>query len=132
MEEHRIFYTAADIASDLAISEGEAVELVKKLHKELKASGCLVVSGKVPAAWYEQQKESGFMRIGHKIERMPLTERRLLNIREFREYAGGIGDGMARRLAKEIGAAVHIGDRFLVDRLRFDEWRSGQNQQRQH
>lgn len=128
MEEHKIFYTAADIASDLSISEREAVELVKKLQKELKASGCLVVSGKVPAAWYELRKAEGFLGIGQQEKRIPLTERRLLNIREFREYAGGIGDGMARKLAKEIDAAVHIGDRFLVDRLRFDEWCTKQNQ----
>lgn len=128
MEEHKIFYTAADIASDLSISEREAVELVKKLQKELKASGCLVVSGKVPAAWYELRKAEGFWGIGQQEERIPLTERRLLSIKDFREYAGGIGDGIARRLAKEIGAAVHIGDRFLVDRLQFDEWCTKQNQ----
>lgn len=127
MEENKIFYTAADIAADLSISEREAVELVKKLQKELKASGCLVVSGKVPAAWYELRKAEGFLGIGQQEERIPLTERRLLSIKDFRAYAGGIGDGMARRLAKEIGAAVHIGDRFLVDRLRFDEWCTKQN-----
>jgi len=131
MEDRKIFLTAADIASDLSISEEEAVELVKKLQKELKESGRLVVSGKVPAAWYEQQKEDGFMGIGQQTERIPLTERRLLGIKEFRVYAGGIGDGMARKLVKEIGAAVHIGDRLLVDRLRFDEWCSEQNRQGQ-
>jgi len=131
MEEHKAFYTAADIASDLSISEREAVELVKKLHKELKASGKLVVSGKVPAAWYELRKVEGFMSIGRQEEHIPLTERRLLSIKDFREYAGGIGDGMARKLAKEICAVVHIGDRFLVDRLRFDEWCTKQNQQGQ-
>ena len=77
MEDRKIFLTAADIASDLSISEEEAVELVKKLQKELKESGRLVVSGKVPAAWYEQQKEDGFMEIGQQTERIPLTERRL-------------------------------------------------------
>lgn len=131
MEEHKLFYTAADIASDLSISEGEAVELVKKLHKELKASGKLVVSGKVPAVWYELRKAEGFLRIGQQAERIPMTERRLLSIKDFREYAGGIGDGMARKLAKEICATVHIGDRLLVDRLRFDEWCTEQNQREQ-
>lgn len=131
MEEHKVFYTAADIASDLSISEREAVELVKKLHKELKASGKLVVSGKVPAAWYELRKAEGFMSIGRQEEHIPLTERRLLSIKDFREYAGGIGDGMARKLAKEICATVHIGDRLLVDRLRFDEWCTKQNLQEQ-
>ena len=126
VEGSKVFYTAADIASDLSISEGEAVELVKKMHKELKASGKLVFSGKVPAVWYDKQKAEGFMEIGQ-AERIPLTERRLLSIKEFRVYAGGIGDGTARKLVKEIGAAIHIGDRLLVDRLRFDEWCSGQN-----
>ena len=130
IEEHKIFYTAADIASDFSISEEEAAELVKKLHNELKESGKLVVSGKVPAAWYERQKKQGFLKIGRQAERIPLTERRLLSIRDFREYAGGIGDGTARKLAKEICAAVHIGDRLLVDRLRFDEWCTAQNQKR--
>lgn len=36
---------------------------------------------------------------------------------------------MARKLAKEIGATVSIGDRLLVDRLRFDEWCTKQNLQ---
>lgn len=127
MEGHKLFYTAADIADDLSISEGEAAELMKKLHKELKASGKLVVSGKVPAVWYGMKKAEGFLGIGQKEERIPLTERRLLSIKDFREYAGGIGDGMARKLVKEIGAAVHIGERLLVDRLRFDEWCTEQN-----
>lgn len=131
MEEHKIFYTSADIASDLSIDEREAVELVRELHKELKASGKLVVSGKVPAVWYELRKAEGFMGIGNRAEHIPLTERRLLSIKDFRAYAGGIGDGMARKLAKEICAVVHIGDRLMVDRLRFDEWCADQNQQRQ-
>lgn len=128
MEEHKAFYTAADIASDLFISEGDAVELVKKFQKELKASGKLVVSGKIPAVWYELRKAEGFMSIGQQEVHIPLTERRLLSIKDFREYAGGIGDGMARKLAKEICAVVRIGDRLLVDRLRFDEWCTKQNQ----
>lgn len=131
MEGNKIFYTAADIAADLSISGREAVELVRRLHKELKISGKLVVSGKVPAVWYELRKAEGFMSIGQQEEHIPLTERRLLSIKDFRAYAGGIGDGMARKLAKEICAVVHIGDRLLVDRLRFDEWCTKQNQQGQ-
>lgn len=130
MGEHKLFYTVTDIASDLSISEGEAVALVRKLHKELRASGGLVISGKVPAAWYGMRKADGFAG-AEQPERVPLTERRLLSIKDFRKYAGGICDGMARKLAKEIGAAVHIGDRFLVDRVLFDEWCTKQNQQGQ-
>lgn len=122
VEERKFFYTAEDIAIDLSVSEGEAAELVKKLQKELKEAGKMVIRGKIPAAWYERQKEGGFLETGQQAERIPLTERRLLGIKDFREYAGGISDGRARKLAKEIGAEVHIGDRFLVDRMRFDEW----------
>ena len=39
MDEHKFFYTAEDIASDLSISEEEAEGLVKELHEALK-SGC--------------------------------------------------------------------------------------------
>lgn len=131
MDEYKLFYTAADIASDLSISEGEAVAFIKKLHKELRASGGLVISDKVPAVWYGMRKAEGFMSIGQQEERIPLTERRLLSIRDLREYAGGISDGMARKLAKEIGATIHIGDRLFVDRLRFDEWCTKQNLQEQ-
>ena len=60
------------------------MELVKKLHKELKASGKLVVSGKVPAVWYELRKAEGFMSIEQQAEHIPLTERRLLSIKDFR------------------------------------------------
>ncbi len=129
INEGKIFYTVEDIAFDLSISKQEAAELVKKLHRELKASGKIVIPGKVPAVWYELQKAEGFLRIGRQVEHIPLTERRLLSIRDFREYAGGISDGMARKLAKEIGATVSIGDRLLVDRLRFDEWCTKQNLQ---
>ena len=74
-----------------------------------------------------KRKAEGFVGTGQQAERIPLTERRLLSIKDFREYAGGIGDGMARKLAKEICAVVYIGDRLLVDRLLFDEWCSKQN-----
>lgn len=121
VEEHKIFYTAADIAADLSISEGDAEELVMKLQKWLKASGCLVVSGKVPAAWYERQKEDGFMGVGRQTERMPLTEKRLLNLDEFCCYSG-MGQKTARKFAKAAGIEKRIGRRVLFDRALFDEW----------
>ena len=119
-EGHKIFYTAADIASDLSISEEEAEGLVKELHKELKASGSLVVSGKVPAAWYGQQKENGFMgamQQGH----IPLTDKRLLKLDEFCCYSG-MGQKTARKFAKAAGIEKRIGRRVLFDRALFDEW----------
>ena len=116
---NKFMYTAEDIAADLSISKGEAENLLKDLQRRLKAMGKYVIAGRVPATWYEQQKVSGFM---DKAERIPLTERRLLSIAEFRIYAGGISDGIARRHAEEIGAVVRISDRVLVDRVKFDQW----------
>lgn len=121
MEGRKVFCTAADIASDLSISEEEAEGLVKELHKALKESGCLVVSGKVPAAWYERQKEDGFMGVGRQTERMPLTEKRLLNLDEFCCYSG-MGQKTARKFAKAAGIEKRIGRRVLFDRALFDEW----------
>lgn len=128
MEGHKCFYTAEDIAADLSISEGEAAGLTKALQQELAAADHLVVSGKVPAAWYEQQKERGFMKAEKQARRIPLAERRLLSIRDFCEYAGGIGQRSARRFVKANGFAVWIGAKMFVDRIRFDEWCTGQNQ----
>ncbi|MCC8059672.1 MAG: hypothetical protein LIO81_02350 [Clostridiales bacterium] len=117
------FLTADDIATDLSIGEAEAAELLRRLQREMERRGCFIVPGKISRAWYEQRKESGFIGAG---EWVPLPERRLLSIPDFRIYAGNIGDGTARKLAKDIGADIHIGDRFLVDRVRFDEWCSRQ------
>ena len=126
--EGKVFMTVEDIAADLSISEGEAADLLKELQRRLKAMEKFIIAGRVPAAWYEEQKESGFM---EKAERIPLTERRLLSIAEFRIYAGGISDGTARKHIKEIGAAVRIGDRLLADRVKFDQWCDQNRQQGQ-
>lgn len=47
---------------------------------------------------------------------------RLLNIKEFGNYAGGIGRNTAFKLAKISGARIQVGRRVLVDRVKFDEW----------
>ncbi len=124
---HKYFFSAEDIAADLSISGDEAAGLVKELHKELKAAGYLVVSGKVPSVWYEQQKSNGFRKqyAGY----VPLAERRLLSIRDFCVYAGGIDQRNARRFVKANGFDVSIGAKMFVDRVRFDEWCTGQNRQ---
>ena len=121
MDEYKLFYTAADIASDLSISEGEAVAFIKKLHKELRASGGLVISDKVPAAWYGMRKAEGFMSIGQQEERIPLTERRLLGIKEFCCYSG-LGRDAAYKFGKREGIIKRNGHNVLFDRVLFDEW----------
>ena len=121
MEAHKVFYTAEDIAADLSVSEGEALEIVKRLHKELTASGKLAISGRVPAAWYETQKADGFMGIGQQAERIPLTEKRLLGVQEFCIYSG-LGRDAAYKAGERIGITKRNGRRVLFDRVLFDEW----------
>lgn len=121
MTEHKVFYTVTDIASDLSICEGEAAELVRELHRRLKAAGKFVITGRVPAAWYEQQRESGFMDAGWHAERIPLTEKRLLNIKEFCCYSG-LGRDAAYKFGERTGIIKRNGNKVLFDRVLFDEW----------
>lgn len=122
MVESKAFYTVSDIAYDLSISESEAEELMKQFHKVLRASGKIVLSGKIPAIWYEMHKADGFMKLGMYYQRVPLTEKKLLSVKEFCQYAGGIDVRLARSFARENNLVVHIGGKMLIDRHRFDEW----------
>lgn len=122
MPTSKTFYSVQEIASDLSIDEGEAAELVEQFQKVLKASGKIVLSGKIPAVWYEIHKCDGFMRLEQQFRRVPLTEKRLLSVKEFCQYAGGIDARLARSFARENSLVVHIGGKMLIDRLKFDEW----------
>ena len=121
MEEHKVFYTVEEIASDLCIRKGEAAELVKKMHRELKAAGKLTIAGNVPSAWYERQKEESFLEGWQQPEHIPLTEKRLLNLKEFCTDSG-MGQHMAREFAKGTGIEKRIGHKVLYDRVLFDRW----------
>lgn len=55
------------------------------------------------------------------MENMAIKDKRLLNINEFKQYAS-VGRNTAIELAKESGAVFRCGRRFLVDRVRFDQW----------
>ena len=115
MEEHKVFYTVEEIASDLCIRKGEAAELVKKMHRELKAAGKLTIAGKVPIAWYERQKEYSFLEGWQQPEHIPLTEKRLLNLKEFCTYSG-MGQHMAREFAKGTGIEKYFMTEYcLID-----------------
>lgn len=45
--------TVGDVAEVLGISKGHAYKLIRKLNEELKASGYLIVAGKIPRAFFE-------------------------------------------------------------------------------
>lgn len=50
-----------------------------------------------------------------------LNEQRLLDVEEFQKYTS-VGRNNALKLAKESGAALRIGRRLLIDRVKFDIW----------
>ncbi len=119
----KAMYRAEDIAADLAIPSDEAGKLLKGLADRMEKAGHLTIRGMVPRAYYEKQKEAGFL-LDEEVAaaRIPLNEKRLLSLEEFCEYAGGIGICTARKHVREIGAEVRIGGRCLVDRVKFDRW----------
>ncbi len=46
---------ANDVASELGVSKGHAYKMIRKLNEELEASGYIVVSGKIPRAFWEKK-----------------------------------------------------------------------------
>lgn len=44
---------AEDISEELGISKGYAYKIIKELNKELKEAGFIVISGRVPRAFWE-------------------------------------------------------------------------------
>lgn len=56
---------------------------------------------------------------------IPLTEKRLLTVKEFQEYAS-IGRNNAFKMIQEIGCGIRVGRKILVDRECFDKWCSRQ------
>ena len=120
----KVMYRAEDIAADLSILPEEAEKLLKGRVDRMEKAGHLTIRGVVPKAYYERQKEAGFLLDESETPaaRIPLNDKRLLSLEEFCEYAGGIGICTARRYVREIGVEVRIGGRCLVDRVKFDRW----------
>ena len=120
----KVMYRAEDIAADLSILPEEAEKLLKGLADRMERAGHLTIKGMVPRAYYEKQKEAGFLldESAAPAARIPLNEKRLLSLEEFCEYAGGIGICTARKYVRKIGVEVRIGGRCLVDRVKFDRW----------
>ncbi len=122
MDEHKFFYTAADIAADLGIDRQQAGQLVSNLTECLRAKGILTVKGAVQRNYYLQMKENGFLSDdGVGPDDRPLTEKRLLPLKEFCIYSS-LGQHTARKFAADIGIERRIGRRVLYDRAAFDRW----------
>lgn len=52
---------------------------------------------------------------------VPLSDKRLLSIDEFRTYCG-LGRNSALKLATDAKCRIVYGKRVLIDRVKFDEW----------
>ncbi len=53
MKDNRYMMYAEDISEELGISKGYAYKIIKELNQELKEAGFIVVSGRVPRAFWE-------------------------------------------------------------------------------
>lgn len=46
---------AEDVANELGISKGHAYKVIRQLNEELEKSGFIIVTGKVPRAFWEKK-----------------------------------------------------------------------------
>lgn len=53
MKENNYMMHAKDISQELGISKGYAYKIIKELNQELKEAGFIVISGRVPRAFWE-------------------------------------------------------------------------------
>lgn len=117
------FVKAEDIAEDLGIDIKAARELIGKIGSRIEQSGGYYAKGVVPVSFYNEWKNTGFVsEDGKRAEKVSVTEKRLLSLEEFCDYAGGIGMSTARKYIRKIGVEVRIGGRSLVDRVKFERW----------
>ena len=118
----KLFMDAEDISADLGIDRQQAGQIVDDLTERLKAKGILTIKGAIQKNYYLQMKESGFLSDdGADLDNRPLTEKRLLKLKEFCEYSG-LGENTARKFAEKIGIKKRIGRKVLFDRELFDRW----------
>lgn len=47
--------TANDVANELGVSKGHAYKVIRTLNKELKEKGFVVITGKIPRAFWEKK-----------------------------------------------------------------------------
>lgn len=47
--------SAEDVANELGVSKGHAYKVIRQLNEELKKSGFIVVTGKIPRAFWEKK-----------------------------------------------------------------------------
>ena len=55
MSNRKVYFTAQEVASILAVSIGHSYKLIRKMNEELADKGYLYVAGKVPVAYFEER-----------------------------------------------------------------------------
>lgn len=53
MKDTNYMMYAEDISRELGISKGYAYKIIRELNEELKQSGFIVISGRIPRAYWE-------------------------------------------------------------------------------
>jgi hypothetical protein len=53
MKDNNYMMYAEDVSFELGISKGYAYKIIKELNKELKHEGFIVISGRIPRAYWE-------------------------------------------------------------------------------
>lgn len=120
--ETRVFMTVEDVAGDIGIDYASARALVRNLGKRIERKGGVYIEGRIPTAYYQKMKESGFLSDdGAETDSRSLTEKRLLPLKEFCEYSG-LGRDAAYKFGKREGIIKRNGRKALFDRVLFDEW----------
>lgn len=51
----KVYYSANDIVQMLDISKASAYKIIRQLNDELKASGYIILQGKVPKAYFREK-----------------------------------------------------------------------------
>lgn len=59
MTETKLFYSAAEVAKLLGISVGQSYRLMRGWNKELEARHYLVIAGKIPVQYFNEQIYGG-------------------------------------------------------------------------
>lgn len=55
MNTDKLYLSATEISKMLGVSMGFAYKIIRSLNEELKSSGYIVISGKVPTAFFEEK-----------------------------------------------------------------------------
>ena len=52
---NKYMMTAEDIAEEVGVSKGKAYQLIRKMNEELSEKGYIIISGKIPRAYWEEK-----------------------------------------------------------------------------